>query len=150
MAYAIDHTVEIDTSDEPPLIRNSNDNTMKSSWLELDDIVLKPSLVSTTYALLKLRTIILFRDLQRLYLMILVPLLCCGVGLYLNSIQVVLPTVRSIELSNETYGENSRIAVVGGKKINYKKGLKSIKILFRFSTANLTFNSFPNPLNFHS
>lgn len=121
MAYAIDHTVEIETtSDEPPLIRASHDQTIKSSWMELDDIVLKPCLLSTTYALLKLRTIILFRDLQRLYLMILVPLLCCGVGLYLNSIQVVLPTVRSIELSNETYGENSRIVVVGGKKRKIK------------------------------
>lgn len=116
MAYAIDHNIEIDSSDEPPLIRSSNDHNLKSSWMELDDIILKPSLLSTTYALLKLRTIILFRDLQRLYLMILVPLLCCGVGLYLNSIQVVTPTMRSIELSNETYGENSRFAVVGGEK----------------------------------
>lgn len=117
MAYAIDHNIEIDSSDEPPLIRSSNDHTIKSTWMDLDDIVLKPSLLSTTYALLKLRTIILFRDLQRLYLMILVPLLCCGVGLYLNSIQVVIPTMRSIELSNETYGDNSRIVVVGGENL---------------------------------
>ena len=114
MAYAIDHTIDVDTGDEPPLIRSSNDHTLKTSWMELDDIVLRPSLVATIYALLKLRTIILFRDLQRLYLMILVPLLCCGVGLYLNSIQVVTPTMRSIELNNETYGENSRIAVIRG------------------------------------
>lgn len=113
MAYAVEH-IEIDTSDEPPLIR-SNESAIKSSWMELDDITLQPSIWSITYGLLKLRVTILIRDLQRLYLMILVPLLCCGVGLYLNSIQVVTPTMRSILLNNDTY-EDAKIAVIGELK----------------------------------
>ncbi|KAL7012162.1 hypothetical protein ACKWTF_014662 [Chironomus riparius] len=119
MAYAVEH-IEIDTSDEPPLIR-SNESAIKSSWMELDDITLQPSIWSITYALLKLRVTILIRDLQRLYLMILVPLLCCGVGLYLNSIQVVTPTMRSILLNNDTY-EDAKIAVIG----NYNKNPNEI------------------------
>lgn len=44
--------------------------------------------------------------------MILVPLLFTGVGLYLNSIQIVKPVTRSIVLDNNTYEkDDSRIAV---------------------------------------
>ena len=84
----------------------------KSSWMELDDVILQPTVTKTLYALLKLRIIIILRDLQRLYLMIILPLGFTAIGLYLNSIQVILPMMRSIVLDNGTYdSENSRVAV---------------------------------------
>lgn len=117
IAYAVDAN-EIETSDEPPLIRlnhdvsDTNDLQNKSSWTELDDITLEPSLSSTIKALLIIRCTILIRDLQRLYLMIIVPLLFTGIGLYLNSIQVVTPVMRSITLDNDTYAKDgARIAI---------------------------------------
>jgi ATP-binding cassette, subfamily A (ABC1), member 5 len=81
-SYAVDAN-EIETSDEPPLIRNNdvsdtNDLQNKSSWTELDDVILEPSVFSTIQALLIVRCTILIRDLQRLYLMIVVPLIFTG------------------------------------------------------------------------
>lgn len=118
IAYAVDAN-DIETSDEPPLIRMNhdtneahNDLQNKSSWAELDDITAEPSIGSTIWALLIIRCTILIRDLQRLYLMIVVPLLFTGIGLYLNSIQVVTPIMRSITLDNNTYAKDgARIAV---------------------------------------
>lgn len=84
----------------------------KTSWMELNDVKLIPSVNRTLFALLKLRVIILMRDLQRLYLMIILPLAFTALGLYLNSIQVILPVMRSIVLDNNTYDqENGRIAI---------------------------------------
>lgn len=83
IAYAVDAN-EVDTSDEPPLIRmandlsDTNDLQNKSSWTELDEICLEPSTFSTIQALLVVRCTILIRDLQRLYLMIVVPLIFTG------------------------------------------------------------------------
>lgn len=84
----------------------------KSSWMDLKDVKLVPCVGATLYALLKLRVIILLRDLQRLYLMIILPLAFTALGLYLNSIQVISPIMRSIILDNSTYDhENGRIAI---------------------------------------
>lgn len=117
IAYAIDAS-DVETSDEPPLIRinhdayDSSDLQNKSNWAELDDITLEPTFSSTVWALLIIRCTILIRDLQRLYLMIVVPLLFVGIGLYLNSIQVVTPVMRSILLDNNTYArDRTKIAV---------------------------------------
>ncbi|EAA07114.4 AGAP010416-PA, partial [Anopheles gambiae str. PEST] len=67
---------------------------------------------STIGALLKLRLTILFRDIQRLYLLIILPLAFTALGLYLNSIQVLSPIMRSILLDNTTYGSNiTKIAI---------------------------------------
>lgn len=119
LAYAVDAN-DVETSDEPPLIRMNheiiethNDLQNKSSWAELDDFNIEPSISSTIWALLIIRCTILIRDLQRLYLMIVVPLIFTGVGLYLNSIQVVSPPVmRSITLDNDTYArDGTRVAV---------------------------------------
>lgn len=104
--------VEITMSDEPPLITSSITGQNKSNWMELDDIVYTPCLRSILKALLKLRITILLRDLQRLYLMIILPLVFVAIGLYLNSIQMLTPIMRSIELNNDTYGNvYGRIAV---------------------------------------
>lgn len=91
--------------------------SLATSWLALDDIQMAPSTLRTLCALLKLRIIILLRDLQRLYLMILLPLGFTAIGLYLNSIQVIMPVVRSVALDADTYAEAAagganRLAVV--------------------------------------
>ncbi|XP_039447339.1 cholesterol transporter ABCA5-like [Culex pipiens pallens] len=84
----------------------------KTNWMDLDDIELRPSCFNTIVALLKLRITILFRDIQRLYLLIILPLAFTALGLYLNSIQVISPVMRSILLANTTYGSNiTKIAV---------------------------------------
>ncbi|XP_058130067.1 cholesterol transporter ABCA5-like [Anopheles ziemanni] len=84
----------------------------RTNWMDLDDIQLHPSRWSTIGALLKLRLTILFRDIQRLYLLIILPLAFTALGLYLNSIQVLSPIMRSILLDNTTYGSNiTKIAV---------------------------------------
>ncbi|XP_055532678.1 cholesterol transporter ABCA5-like [Wyeomyia smithii] len=84
----------------------------KTNWMDLDDIELRPSCFDTIVALLKLRITILFRDIQRLYLLIILPLAFTALGLYLNSIQVISPVMRSILLDNSTYGSNiTKIAV---------------------------------------
>ncbi|XP_055600772.1 cholesterol transporter ABCA5-like isoform X2 [Uranotaenia lowii] len=84
----------------------------KTNWMDLEDIELKPSRFNTIIALLKLRITILYRDIQRLYLLIILPLAFTALGLYLNSIQVVSPVMRSILLDNATYGSNiTKIAV---------------------------------------
>lgn len=60
IAYAVDAN-EIETSDEPPLIKvnidanDSNDLQNKASWAEIDDIVLEASVTSTILALLVVR-----------------------------------------------------------------------------------------------
>lgn len=58
------------------------------AWLALDALQLRPSAWRTLAALLRLRCVIMLRDLQRLVLMIGLPLVFTAVGLYMNSIQV--------------------------------------------------------------
>lgn len=97
---------------EPTVKESAVIQPSKSSWMELNDVKLIPCVSRTLFALLKLRIIILMRDLQRLYLMIILPLAFTALGLYLNSIQVILPVMRSIVLDNNTYDqENGRIAI---------------------------------------
>lgn len=91
--------------------------SLATSWLALEDVQLRPGNIRTLLALLKLRVVILMRDLQRLYLMIVLPLGFTAIGLYLNSIQVIMPVVRSVALDADTYAEASsvganRLAVV--------------------------------------
>ncbi|XP_050090675.1 cholesterol transporter ABCA5-like isoform X2 [Anopheles aquasalis] len=103
--------------EEPPHTHSSAsavklNSQNRTNWMDLDDIQLYPSRWSTIGALLKLRLTILFRDIQRLYLLIILPLAFTALGLYLNSIQVLSPIMRSILLDNTTYGSNiTKIAV---------------------------------------
>ncbi|XP_049544231.1 cholesterol transporter ABCA5-like isoform X2 [Anopheles darlingi] len=103
--------------EEPPHTHSSAsavklNSQNRTNWMDLDDIQLYPSRWCTIGALLKLRLTILFRDIQRLYLLIILPLAFTALGLYLNSIQVLSPIMRSILLDNTTYGSNiTKIAV---------------------------------------
>lgn len=132
IAYAVDAS-DVETSDEPPLIRinhdasDSSDLQNKSSWAELEDIILEPTFSSTVWALLIIRCTILIRDLQRLYLMIVVPLLFVGIGLYLNSIQVVTPVMRSIVLDNNTYARDGARIAVNFRDLDSEMEIKKIR-----------------------
>lgn len=85
------------------------------AWMQIDDLELKPTCCRTLFALLKLRCCILLRDLQRLYLMIVLPLGFTAIGLYLNSIQVILPVMRPLALNGTSYeGSVGRMAIFDG------------------------------------
>lgn len=104
--------ISSETSVVEPIISRKSSITrqqMAANWIELNDIILEPSSFKSMIALLKLRITILLRDLQRLYLMIFLPLIFTAGGLYLNSIQVINPVKNSIKLDNTTYP--TRIAV---------------------------------------
>lgn len=93
----------------------------KSNWMELNDVKLEPGKIKTLVALLKLRLTILLRDLQRLYLMIILPLGFVAIGLYLNSIQVILPVMHSLVLDNTTYGRDVTKLLVSDFTVNLTK-----------------------------
>lgn len=85
------------------------------AWMQIDDLELRPTCCRTLFALLKLRCCILLRDLQRLYLMIVLPLGFTAIGLYLNSIQVILPVMRPLALNGTSYeGSVGRMAIFDG------------------------------------
>lgn len=93
----------------------------KSNWMELNDIILEPGKLKTIFALLKLRLTILLRDLQRLYLMIILPLGFVAIGLYLNSIQIILPVMHSLILDNTTYGPDITKLLIHDSTVNSTK-----------------------------
>ena len=71
--------------------------------LGLDPIKIRPNCLQTLYAMLRLRVLRLFRNIQLLYFMIVAPLALVALGLYLNSIQTVDIKMQSLELSNGKY-----------------------------------------------
>lgn len=90
----------------------ATDGGVAAEWLELDGLQLRPNAGRTLLAMLRLRCVIMGRDLQRLYLMIVLPLAFTAIGLYLNSIQVIMPVMRAGVLNGSTYtGAAGRLAV---------------------------------------
>ncbi|XP_015126948.1 ATP-binding cassette sub-family A member 5 [Diachasma alloeum] len=77
--------------------------------LGLDPIKIRPNFFQTLYAMLRLRCLRLFRNIQLLYFTIVAPLALVVLGLYLNSIQTVEVRMQSLELNNNTYGKETRI-----------------------------------------
>ncbi|KAK6641556.1 hypothetical protein RUM44_013268 [Polyplax serrata] len=93
------------------------------------NFVTKPNFTQTLMALLRLRVLRMFRDLQKLYIMIVLPLAFAALGLYMNSIQELGSKQTSLELSAETYIKETNLAVYNGSGGNldqfYKMLLKS-------------------------
>lgn len=56
-------------------------------FIAYKNFVTKPNFTQTLIALLRLRVLRMFRDLQKLYIMIVLPLAFAALGLYMNSIQ---------------------------------------------------------------
>lgn len=120
----------------------------KTNWMELNDVVLKPGNLKTIFALLKLRLIILIRDLQRLYLMIILPFGFVAIGLYLNSIQIILPVMHSLILDNETYPNDVTKLLINQKTKNYETKLFLTELNQTVETVENYNGSFAVLLNF--
>lgn len=86
-----------------------------TSGIGLEKIECKPNACQTIFALIRLRCLRMIRDIQKLYFMILLPLVCAAISLYLNSyFQGGNNVSRSLELNGSTYGDMSTIAVHNG------------------------------------
>lgn len=109
--------------DQESIILPINELITKKNWLELNDLKLIPNNLKTILALLKLRLIILIRDLQRLYLMIILPFGFVAIGLYLNSIQIILPSMDSLTLDNETYQNDITKLLISQTTFNWETNL---------------------------
>lgn len=85
----------------------------------LEKITTNPNALQTLIALLKLRSLRVLRDIQKLYLMILFPLGLAALGLYLLSIQSTELKVKSLPLNGDTYENKTRkFAVYNGTDQN--------------------------------
>lgn len=93
----------------------------------LEKIRTNPNAFQTLIALLKLRTLRIVRDLQKLYFMILLPLGLAALGLYFNSMQSSEPRFKSLKLNGYTYeNESTRFAVYNGTKIGLEPFLNEL------------------------
>ncbi|XP_043578785.1 cholesterol transporter ABCA5-like isoform X1 [Bombus pyrosoma] len=77
--------------------------------LGLDPIKVRPNFLQTLYAMLRLRILRLFRNIQLLYFTIFAPLLLVVVGLHLNSIETVEIKMQSLTLNTDTYGNETKL-----------------------------------------
>lgn len=85
----------------------------------LEKITTNPNALQTLIALLKLRTLRIVRDLQKLYFMILLPLGLAALGLYFNSIQSSELRFKSLQLNGYTYDNESKaFAIYNGTETN--------------------------------
>uniref|UniRef100_A0AAR5Q584 ABC transporter domain-containing protein n=1 Tax=Dendroctonus ponderosae TaxID=77166 RepID=A0AAR5Q584_DENPD len=82
------------------------------SGIGLEKIECHPNACQTVLALMKLRCLRMFRDIQKLYFMILLPLLCAALSLYFdNYFQNSNNTSKPLELNGSTYGLMSTVAI---------------------------------------
>ncbi|XP_032674925.1 ATP-binding cassette sub-family A member 5-like isoform X2 [Odontomachus brunneus] len=95
------------TSDLPDGVHN--DRNPPVLGLGLDPIKVRPNFMQTFYAMLRLRVLRLFRNIQLLYFTIVAPLALIVLGLYLHSIQTIDIKMRSLKLNSHTYGDETKI-----------------------------------------
>lgn len=83
-----------------------------TSGIGLEKIECHPNACQIVLALIKLRCLRMFRDIQKLYFMILLPLLCAALSLYFdNYFQNSNTTSKPLELNGSTYGLMSTVAI---------------------------------------
>ncbi|KAI4494625.1 hypothetical protein M0804_000826 [Polistes exclamans] len=95
-----------------------NDRNPPILGLGLDPIKIRPNFLQILYAMLRLRILRLFRNIQLLYFTIIAPLALIILGLYINSIQTVEIKMQSLELNSETYGNKTKILYVNNTKVD--------------------------------
>ncbi|KAJ4426611.1 hypothetical protein ANN_26409 [Periplaneta americana] len=78
----------INQTNEPPV-----------TGLGFDPVETNPNMCQTLVALLRLRILRMFRDIQKLYFMIVLPLGFAALGLYVHSIQSTDPKMKSLVLN---------------------------------------------------
>ncbi|CAK9823283.1 Cholesterol transporter ABCA5 [Anthophora retusa] len=86
-----------------------NDRNPPVLGLGLDPIKIRPNFIQTFYAMLRLRILRLFRNIQLLCFTILAPLVLVVLGLHLNSIQTLEIKMQSLNLNTDTYGNETKI-----------------------------------------
>ncbi|XP_066148886.1 cholesterol transporter ABCA5-like [Euwallacea fornicatus] len=87
------------------------------SGIGLEKIECTPNNLQTILALIKLRCLRMMRDIQKLYFMILLPLVCAAVTLYFNKyFDTNYNVSRSLELNGTSYGEMSTVAIHNGSR----------------------------------
>ncbi|XP_046734287.1 cholesterol transporter ABCA5-like isoform X1 [Diprion similis] len=77
--------------------------------LGLDPVKTRPNFCQILKAMLRLRVLRLFRNIQLLYFTIVAPLALVALSLYINSIQTVDIRMQSLDLNHDTYGKETRI-----------------------------------------
>lgn len=77
-----------------------NDRNPPVLGLGLDPIKIRPNFPQTLYAMLRIRVLRLFRNLQLLYFTIIMPLALIVLGLYVNSIRTVDVKMQSLKLNS--------------------------------------------------
>ncbi|XP_011864541.1 PREDICTED: ABC transporter A family member 1-like isoform X2 [Vollenhovia emeryi] len=82
-----------------------NDGNPPVLGLGLDSINIRPSFSQSLYAILRIRVLRLFRNVQLLCFTIIMPLALTAIGLYVNSTQKVDVKMEPLQLNNCTYDE---------------------------------------------
>ncbi|XP_016838488.1 ATP-binding cassette sub-family A member 5 isoform X2 [Nasonia vitripennis] len=118
----------------------SNDKSPAILGLGLDPIKIRPNVIQTFYAMLKLRVLRLFRSIQLLYFTIVAPLALVVLGLYLNSIKTPNIGMQSLILNNESYGPDTNIMYINSTNRDISPLVNSIgKIINRSEEYDGTF-----------
>ncbi|KAI4488532.1 hypothetical protein M0802_011535 [Mischocyttarus mexicanus] len=95
-----------------------NDRNPPILGLGLDPIKIRPNFLQILYAMLRLRILRLFRNIQLLYFTIIAPLALVILGLYINSIQTVDIKMQSLELNSDTYGNATKILYINNTDVD--------------------------------
>ncbi|XP_020292793.1 ATP-binding cassette sub-family A member 5-like [Pseudomyrmex gracilis] len=103
-----------------------NDRNPAVLGLGLDPIKIRPNFLQTLYAMLRIRVLRLYRNIQLLYFTIIMPLALITVGLYLHSIQTVDLKIQSLELTTKTYGEKTKIVYINSSGTELTDFINSI------------------------
>ncbi|XP_021921419.1 ATP-binding cassette sub-family A member 5-like [Zootermopsis nevadensis] len=90
------------------VINQTNDHPV--TGLGFSSTEVHPNNWQTLVALLRLRVLRMFRDIQKLYFMIVLPLGFAAFGLYVHSIQSTDPKMKSLTLNRDTYKSDTRLA----------------------------------------
>ncbi|XP_035731949.1 ABC transporter A family member 1-like isoform X2 [Vespa mandarinia] len=103
-----------------------NDRNPPILGLGLDPIKIRPNFLQILYAMLRLRILRLFRNIQLLYFTIVAPLALIILGLYINSIQTVDIKMQSLQLNSDTYGNETKILYLNNTDIDITPLIESI------------------------
>ncbi|KAL3270830.1 hypothetical protein HHI36_021350 [Cryptolaemus montrouzieri] len=121
----------------------------------------KPSIFQTLFALLHLRVIRIYRDIQKLYFMVFLPLGLAALGLYVNGNQSFEPKQQTLALNGSTYYEAAlaihngsqrsldvfldEMLYSGAKRIDEYNGNFSLLLEMKPHMAALNINAFDYP-----
>nr|XP_050848484.1 cholesterol transporter ABCA5-like [Vespula vulgaris]XP_050848485.1 cholesterol transporter ABCA5-like [Vespula vulgaris]XP_050848486.1 cholesterol transporter ABCA5-like [Vespula vulgaris] len=103
-----------------------NDRNPPILGLGLDPIKIRPNFLQILYAMLRLRILRLFRNIQLLYFTIVAPLALIILGLYINSVQTVDIKMQSLELNSDTYGNRTKIVYFNNTNVDITSLIDSI------------------------